>query len=165
MNLKLATRITDDGKTLIKMNSLRVGYWISLDEQFAKVHFGLDQAVAVRGGLKGAANAPSKPDKTPVSYFSEGLHPLPAIPIDDSMQQEAIMFQVLDHSAVVYTGELSQTTQFVIDHYGGRLDEAIRSGIRIGYADPFRRLNEFAETTHDSTIPNFWKPIEDWELD
>ncbi len=46
------------------------------------------------------------------------------------------MFQVLDHAAVVYTGELSQTTQYIIEHYGKKLDEAIRSGIKIIYTDP-----------------------------
>ena len=46
------------------------------------------------------------------------------------------MFQVLDHAAVVYTGELSQTTQYIIEHYGKKLDEAIRSGIKIAYTDP-----------------------------
>jgi hypothetical protein len=51
------------------------------------------------------------------------------------------MFQVLDHSAVVYIGELSQATQYVIEHYGKKLDEAIRSGIRIDYADPHRRVS------------------------
>lgn len=45
------------------------------------------------------------------------------------------MFQVLDHAAVVYTGELSQTTQYIIEHYGKKLDEAIRSGIKIAYLD------------------------------
>lgn len=45
------------------------------------------------------------------------------------------MFQVLDHAAVVYTGELSQTTQYIIEHYGKKLDEAIRSGIKIAYTD------------------------------
>ncbi len=48
------------------------------------------------------------------------------------------MFQVLDHAAVVYTGELSQTTQYIIEHYGQKLDEAIRSGIKIAYTDVSR---------------------------
>ena len=45
------------------------------------------------------------------------------------------MFQVLDHAAVVYTGELSQTTRYIIEHYGKKLDEAIRSGIKIAYTE------------------------------
>jgi hypothetical protein len=57
-------------------------------------------------------------------------------------QQEAIMFHVLDHADLVYTGELSQATQFIIDHYGKKLDEAIRSGIRIAYTDAFHGLSE-----------------------
>jgi hypothetical protein len=52
------------------------------------------------------------------------------------------MFQVLDHAAVVYTGELSQTTQYIIDHYGKNIDEAIRSGIKITYADVIRNEGE-----------------------
>jgi hypothetical protein len=50
-------------------------------------------------------------------------------------KKEANMFQVLDHAAVVYSGELSQTTQYIIEHYGKKLDEAIRSGIKIAYTD------------------------------
>jgi len=75
------------------------------------------------------------------------------------------MFQVLDHANVVYTGELSQTTQYVIEHYGSSLDEAIRSGIRIIYADPLRQLNQAGEALLGSTVPAFWKPAEEWELD
>ena len=48
------------------------------------------------------------------------------------------MFQVLDHAAVVFSGELSQTTQYILDHYGKKLDEAILSGIKITYADVIR---------------------------
>ena len=36
--------------------------------------------------------------------------------------QEAIMFYVLDHADVVYTGELSQATLYVVEHYGVKLD-------------------------------------------
>lgn len=50
------------------------------------------------------------------------------------------MFHVLDHTDVVYTGELSQATQYVIDHYGKKLDDAIRSGIMIAYSDAFHKL-------------------------
>jgi hypothetical protein len=58
--------------------------------------------------------------------------------LDHALNQEAIMFQVLDHAAVVFSGELSQTTQYILDHYGKKLDEAIRSGIKITYADVIR---------------------------
>ena len=75
------------------------------------------------------------------------------------------MFHVLDHADVVYTGELSQTTQYVIEHYGQKLDDAIRSGIKIVYADPFRSLNQAGELGLRSSVPDFWMPIEDWELD
>jgi hypothetical protein len=75
------------------------------------------------------------------------------------------MFQVLDHADVVYTGELSQTTQYVIEHYGNKLDDAIRFGIRIAWADARSLLNEFGETVLGSTKPEFWEPVEDWELD
>lgn len=50
------------------------------------------------------------------------------------------MFHVLDHAEVVYSGDLSQATQYVIDHSGKRLDEAIRSGIRILYSDALHGL-------------------------
>lgn len=52
MTLKLATLVAHDGKTLIKINPLRVNFLISLDGQFTKVHFGLDQTVDVSGGLE-----------------------------------------------------------------------------------------------------------------
>ncbi len=45
------------------------------------------------------------------------------------------MFQVLDHAHVVFTGGLSQATQYIIEHYGF-VDEAIRTGIRITLAYP-----------------------------
>jgi hypothetical protein len=73
------------------------------------------------------------------------------------------MFQVLDHAAVVYTGELSQTTQYIIDHYGKKLDEAIRSGIKIAYADVIR--NEGEQDVSARTVPYCWKPFEDGEVD
>ena len=52
------------------------------------------------------------------------------------------MFHVFDHAAVVYSGELSQATQYVIEHYGQSLDDAIRSGIKIAYTDPLHSLKE-----------------------
>lgn len=45
------------------------------------------------------------------------------------------MFHVLDHTDLVYSGDLSQATQYVLERSGKRLDEAIRSGIRILYSD------------------------------
>lgn len=75
------------------------------------------------------------------------------------------MFQVLDHADVVYTGELSEATQYVIDHYGKKLDEAIRAGIKITYTDPLSRLNGVLRPESASDVPHFWKPVEEWELD
>lgn len=75
------------------------------------------------------------------------------------------MFHVLDHADVVYTGELSQTTQYVIEHYGQKLDDAIRSGIKIVCADPFRSLNAAGQANPRGSVPDFWMPIDDWELD
>ncbi len=45
------------------------------------------------------------------------------------------MFHVLDHADLVYSGDLSQATQYILERSGKRLDEAIRSGIRILYSD------------------------------
>ncbi|MBI5108413.1 MAG: hypothetical protein HZA62_06660 [Rhodocyclales bacterium] len=50
------------------------------------------------------------------------------------------MFHVLDHTDLVYSGDLSQATQYILDHSGKRLDEAIRSGIRILYSDALHSL-------------------------
>lgn len=56
------------------------------------------------------------------------------------------MFHVLDHACVVYTGELSQSTQYIIDRYGKNLDDAIRSGIRILDTDSLRVFKEGRKT-------------------
>lgn len=55
MSLDLATLVAHDGKTLIKVNPLRVNYLISLDNEYTKIHFGLDQTVDVTGGLEAVA--------------------------------------------------------------------------------------------------------------
>jgi hypothetical protein len=71
------------------------------------------------------------------------------------------MFHVLDHEDIVYSGELSQVTQYVIEHSGRKLDEAIRSGIRILYTDALHSLKQ----TQRSVSPDYWAPIDDWLLD
>jgi len=43
------------------------------------------------------------------------------------------MFNVVNNTIVVYTGELSQATQYIIEQFGTDLDDAIRLGIRITY--------------------------------
>ncbi len=73
------------------------------------------------------------------------------------------MFHVLDHSDVVYTGDLSQSTQYVIEHYGKRLDEAVQAGIRILYTDMLHSLNHAKEAVLGR--PDLWHPIEDWKVD
>ena len=50
------------------------------------------------------------------------------------------MFHVLDHADLVYSGDLSQATQYVLEHSGKRIDEAIRSGVRILYSDALHSL-------------------------
>jgi hypothetical protein len=50
------------------------------------------------------------------------------------------MFHVLDHTELVYSGDLSQATRYILEHSGKRLDEAIRSGIRIHYSDALHAL-------------------------
>ncbi len=73
------------------------------------------------------------------------------------------MFHVLDHSDVVYTGNLSQSTQYVIEHYDKRLDDAVQAGIRILYTDMLHSLNHAKEAVLGS--PDLWYPIEDWKVD
>jgi hypothetical protein len=73
------------------------------------------------------------------------------------------MFHVLDHADVVYTGDLSQTTQYVIEHYGRKIDEAVRSGIRILYTDMLHSLNQAKDIMLGS--PDLWNPVEDWQVD
>lgn len=51
MSLKLATLIAHDGKTLIKVNPLRVNYLVSQEQEYTKIHFGLDQTIDVTGRL------------------------------------------------------------------------------------------------------------------
>jgi hypothetical protein len=84
---------------------------------------------------------------------------------DRSKQQEVIMFHVIDHADVVYTGELSQATRYVAEHYGNQIDEAIRSGIRIAYTDPLHGMEETGQEPPESKVPDFWKPFEDWTVD
>ena len=52
MSFKFATFTMHDGKTLIKINPLRVNYLQSQEENFTKIHFGLDQLVDVIGNLQ-----------------------------------------------------------------------------------------------------------------
>jgi hypothetical protein len=73
------------------------------------------------------------------------------------------MFHVLDHADVVYTGDLSQSTQYVIERYGKKLDEAVRSGIDILYSDARHSLMQAREMIREST--DLWHPIEDWKVD
>ena len=55
MSLQLATLVAHDGTTLIKVNPLRVNYLISMDNEYTKIHFGLDQTIDVTGGLEAVA--------------------------------------------------------------------------------------------------------------
>lgn len=75
------------------------------------------------------------------------------------------MFHVLDHSDVVYSSGPSQSTEYVIEQYGKKLDEAIRTGIHILSTDPHRSLNEARQAGSASKPHEFWKPIEDWMID
>jgi hypothetical protein len=72
-------------------------------------------------------------------------------------QKEVNMFHVLDHEVVVYTGSLSQATQYVLEHFGARLDEAIRAGVRILYTDALHSFNQ----PRQELIPDYWDPIDD----
>jgi hypothetical protein len=80
-------------------------------------------------------------------------------------QQEAIMFHVLDHANVVYTGDLSQSTQYVIDHYGKKLDEAIHAGIKLLYSDALHSLPHAEAAVTGKSPADIWRPIEDWKID
>lgn len=71
------------------------------------------------------------------------------------------MFHVLDHAEVVYSGDLSQATRYVIEHLGKSLDEAIRSGIRILFSDESHRPPKGQATAS----PAYWNRVEDWEID
>lgn len=57
MSLKLVTLIAHDGKTLIKLNPLRVNYLASQEKEFTKIHFGLDQVIDVTDGLDAVEKA------------------------------------------------------------------------------------------------------------
>lgn len=63
------------------------------------------------------------------------------------------MFHVVDHAQVVYSGELSQATQYVIEHYGKKLDEAIRSGIKILHTDSPHDL----DAVRNSLLGSDWR--------
>ena len=52
MSLKFVTFTMHDGKTVIKINPLRVNYLVSAESGYTKIHFGLDQTVDVVGELE-----------------------------------------------------------------------------------------------------------------
>lgn len=56
------------------------------------------------------------------------------------------MFNVVNNNAVVYAGKLSQATQYNIEHFGTDLDDAIRLGIRITYAQQYGEMPSEATT-------------------
>jgi hypothetical protein len=62
------------------------------------------------------------------------------------------MFHVVDHEDVVCSGDLSQTTRYIIERYRMRLDIAIRSGLRILYTDSLHDLNELDAAKFDIGI-------------
>lgn len=76
------------------------------------------------------------------------------------------MFHVLDHADVVYSGEyLSQSTQYVTEHYEIGLDEAVRAGIKILYTDMLHTLSHAKEIVLGGNCLEYWHPIEDWQVD
>lgn len=96
-----------------------------------------------------------------VSSQDDGAPKSPSI----ESYKEVIMFHVLDHAYVAFSGDLSQATQYVIEHSGKRLDEAIGSGIRILYTDELHRLNEALQAVVIDRPRKYWDPVEDWEID
>lgn len=70
------------------------------------------------------------------------------------------MFHVLDHANIVYTGELSDTTQYVIEHYGKKLDEAVRAGIRILYTDALHSLRQVKASALNRESQNPPQPVQ-----
>lgn len=76
------------------------------------------------------------------------------------------MYHVLDHDDIVYSGEFSESTEYVLEHYGMRFDDAIRSGIMILYTDPMHSLNEARQAALGYGSRAFWSPVEEeWKLD
>lgn len=76
------------------------------------------------------------------------------------------MFHVLDHADVVYSGDhLSQSTQYVTEHYEIGLDEAGRAGIKIIYTDMLHSLSHAKEVVLGGNALDDWHSIEDWQLD
>jgi len=56
------------------------------------------------------------------------------------------MFNVVNNTVVVYTGELSQATQYIIERFGTNLDDAIRLGIRMTYTQQYGAMPSEAIT-------------------
>lgn len=75
------------------------------------------------------------------------------------------MFHVLDHADVIYSGDLAHSTQYVIDHYDNKLDDAVHDGVRILYTDMLHTLNHAKEVVLGSNSLDHWHPIEDWKVD
>lgn len=57
MSLKFVTFTMHDGKSLIKINPVRVNYLISIEAGYTKIYFGLDQTVDVIGNLTDVEDA------------------------------------------------------------------------------------------------------------
>ena len=78
------------------------------------------------------------------------------------------MFHVLeldhDHPNVVFSGQLSQATGYVMERYGKPLDEAIRSGIRILYTDALHGPAAVLQAAHDGRVSSLQQPIDDDEI-
>jgi hypothetical protein len=70
------------------------------------------------------------------------------------------MFHVLDHADVVYTGELSESTQYVIEHYGEKLDEAVQAGIKILYTDALHSLRQVRARALNCESPKSPQPVQ-----
>ncbi len=62
------------------------------------------------------------------------------------------MFHVVDRGKIMYSGELSQVTQYILDNHDKSIGKAIRSGIRITYGNALRSINEPCCTHKQSQI-------------
>lgn len=75
------------------------------------------------------------------------------------------MLNVIDHADVDCADDFSQPSRYVIQHYGKKLDEAIRSDSALDGVGSHQGLHLALQAVSDQQVPDFWKPVEEWELD
>ena len=158
LGLSLTGKALTDGKWQLFTHDLRtfgIGRHRNVDDTPA----GGGAGMVMRADVVGPALAEAQHHahgRWPILYMSPRGRPF-----DQAMARD-----LADCAGVtMLCGRFEGVDERVIEHYGIKLDEAIRSGIKIAYTDSLHSKNQAAQTTFGSSVPDFWKPHEEWTLD